>query len=413
MKSDLDALMEARGLDGLIAWVEEVYSPPVDYLTNGARITQGLVIRKRGAQPLLVANPMEVEEAAKSGLEVVTLTELGFYDLLETLKDREQATVQAWGRALERAGLSSGTLALYGTADVQKAVALVRAIESALPQYRFFAETGINSRDLFAEAYSTKGDDELRRLRSVAARTDEVLQATWDYIASHRLDGERVVDSAGQPLTIGDVKRFVRRALLDRDLEDTDMIFAQGRDAGFPHSRGEEDAELVSGLPIVFDLFPREFGGGFFHDVTRTWAPGYARPEVQQIYDQVMDAYDVAVESYRPGMPTKGMQIAVMDYFEGNGHPTSRSAPGTNEGYTHSLGHGIGLNIHERPGIGHLSPDTFEPGNVITIEPGLYYPQREIGVRVEDSLYIDASGQLLPLTTFKKDLVIPLKQMGE
>lgn len=74
-----------------------------------------------------------------------------------------------------------------------------------------------------------------------------------------------------------------------------------------------------------------------------------------------------------------------------------------------SLGHGIGLNIHERPGIGHLSSDTFRPGNVITIEPGLYYPERELGVRIEDSLYIDAAGQLLPLTRFKKDLVIPLK----
>lgn len=413
MKSDLDALMEARGLDGLIAWIEEVYSPPVDYLTNGARITQGFVIRKRGAPPLLVANPMEIEEAAKSGLDVVTLTDLGYYDLLETLKDREQATIQAWGRALERAGLTGGTLALYGTADVQKAVALVRAIETAFPQYHFFAETGLNSRDLFAEAYSTKGEDELRRLRSVAARTDEVLQATWDFIAAHRLDGERVVDSAGQPLTIGEVKRFVRRALLDRDLEDTDMIFAQGRDAGFPHSRGEENAGIVSGLPIVFDLFPREFGGGFFHDVTRTWSPGYARPDVQATYDQVMDAFDIAVESYRPGMPAKDMQIAVLDYFEGKGHPTSRSAPGTAEGYTHSLGHGIGLNIHERPGIGQLSPDHFQPGNVITIEPGLYYPEREIGVRVEDSMWIDASGQLLPLTRFRKDLVIPLKKAGE
>jgi Xaa-Pro aminopeptidase len=410
MKADLDALMEARGLDGLIAWVDEVYSPPVDYLTNGAHITQGLVIVKRGAAPLLVANPMEVEEAAKSGLEVVTLTDLGFYDLLETLKDREQATVQAWGRAFERAGLPEGALGLYGTADVHKAIALVRAIESALPQYRFFAETGLKGRDLFAEAYSTKGDDELRRLRSVAERTDEVLQATWDYLASHQLDGDRVVNAQGRPLTIGDVKRFVRRALLDRGLEDTDMIFAQGRDAGFPHSRGEETADLVAGLPIVFDLFPREFGGGFFHDVTRTWALGYARPEVEATYAEVMDAFDVAVEAYRPGMATKDMQIAVLDFFEGKGHATSRSTPGTNEGYTHSLGHGIGLNIHERPGIGHLSPDTFQPGNVITIEPGLYYPARELGVRIEDSMWIDASGQLLPLTRFKKDLVIPLER---
>lgn len=409
MKSDLDGLMAARGLDGLIALVDEAYSPPVDYLTNGAHITQGLVVKKRGAAPLLVANPMEVEEAAKGGLQVVTTSELGYFDLLETLKDREQATVQLWGRALDRAGLTGGTLALYGTADIHYALALVRAIEKALPQFRFFAETGLNQRALFAEAYATKGDDELLRLRSVAARTDDVLQATWDFLAEHRLDGERVVDENGQPLTIGEVKRFVRRALLDRGLEDTDMIFAQGRDAGFPHSRGEENGELVAGLPIVFDLFPREVGGGFFHDVTRTWALGYARPEVEATYAVVMDAYDIAVESYRAGMPAKDMQLAVMDFFEGKGHATQRSQPGAQMGYVHSLGHGIGLNIHERPSISHLSSDVFEPGNVITIEPGLYYPDRELGVRIEDSLVVDASGQLLPLTRFKKDLVIPLR----
>ncbi|HYO87769.1 MAG TPA: M24 family metallopeptidase [Candidatus Limnocylindrales bacterium] len=409
MKSDLNRLMEARGLDGVIAMVNEAYSPPVDYLTNGARITNGMVIQKRGAAPLLFANPMEVEEAARSGLEVITFGDLGYYDLLETLDDREQATVQLWGRALARAGMTEGTIGLYGTADVHTTLALVQGIERAFPQIHFYSEMGISRQTLFGEAMATKDGDELLRLRSVAARTDDVLQATWDYLASHVLDGERVVDAQGRPLTIGGVKRFVRRALLDRDLEDTDMIFAQGRDAGFPHSRGEEDAELVAGLPIVFDLFPREVGGGYFHDTTRTWTPGYARPEVEDIYAQVMDAFDVAIEAYRPGMATKDMQLAVMDYFEGKGHATQRSQPGTNAGYTHSLGHGIGLNIHERPGIGHLSSDTFRPGNVITIEPGLYYPERELGVRIEDSLYIDAAGQLLPLTRFKKDLVIPLK----
>lgn len=411
MKSDLDQLMDARGLDGIIALIAEVYSPPVDYLTNGARITNGMVIQKRGAAPLLVANPMEVEEAVRSGLEVITFSDLGYYELLETLDDREQATIQMWGRALARAGLEQGTIGLFGTADVHYVLALVRSIERAFPQIRFFSEMGITRLALFTEAAATKDDAELLRLRSVAARTSEVLQATWDFLASHKLNGERVVDAEGRALTIGDVKRFVRRALLDRDLEDTDMIFAQGRDAGFPHSRGEEDAGLIAGAPIVFDLFPREFGGGYFHDTTRTWALGYARPEVEEIYAQVMDAFDVAVEAYRPGMPTREMQLAVMDYFEGKGHPTQRSRPGTDVGYTHSLGHGIGLNIHERPAISHLSTDRFQPGNVITIEPGLYYPERELGVRIEDSFVVDANGQLLPLTHFKKDLVIPLRPL--
>lgn len=409
MRSDLDALMEARGLDGLIALVQEVYSAPVDYLTRGAHITQGLVIKKRGAAPILFANPMEVDEAAQSGLEVVSWSELGYYDVLQALPDRELAPVHLWHLALERAGLTEGTLGLYGTADVHYVLAVVRAFEQQFPQIRFFSEIGASRLSLFAEANLTKDDSELMRLRSVAARTDAVLGEAWDFIAAQRLEGDRLVYADGRPVTIGDVKRLVRRALMDRDLEDTDMIFAQGRDAGFPHSRGDEDAGLVAGLPIVFDLFPREAGGGYFHDVTRTWAIGYARPEVQETYAQVMDAFDVAVEAYHPGMETKQMQLAVMDYFEAHGHPTHRSQPGTDTGYVHSLGHGLGLNIHERPGIGHLSTDVFQRGSVVSVEPGLYYPDRELGVRIEDTMWIDPSGQLLPLTQFKKDLVIEVK----
>ena len=76
----------------------------------------------------------------------------------------------------------------------------------------------------------------------------------------------------------------------------------------------------------------------------------------------------------------------------------------------HSLGHGAGLNIHERPSISHLSKeDIFQKGNFITIEPGLYYPDRGFGVRIEDSFIIDDSGALISVTPFHKELVLPLK----
>jgi Xaa-Pro aminopeptidase len=108
-------------------------------------------------------------------------------------------------------------------------------------------------------------------------------------------------------------------------------------------------------------------------------------------------------------MPTKVMQEVVQDYFESKGHPTSRSHPGTNVGFVHGLGHGVGLKIHERPGISHLSDDTLIAGNIITIEPGIYYPERGFGVRLEDMCYVSEDGQLVTLTDFHKELVLPLK----
>jgi len=199
------------------------------------------------------------------------------------------------------------------------------------------------------------------------------------------------------------------RELAARGLEDTGTIFAQGRDGGFPHSRGEYTQALRAGQAIVFDIFPRERGGGYHHDMTRTWSIGYASPEVEKAYHEVMESFDVAVEAFRNGDKASNLQFAVLDYLEGKGHKTQRSHPGTMDGYVHSLGHGLGLQIHERPSISHMrGEDILQKGNFITIEPGVYYPDAGYGVRVEDTFYITEQGELISLTPFKKDLVIPM-----
>lgn len=407
MKSDLDRLMAERDLQALVVVGDEVYSAPRDYLTNGVQVTGGLVIKKRGAAPIMIANPMEVEEAAASGLEVLTNHDFGWAELLEAAEgDYGKALTGLWQRALQRQAVPLGKVGIYGTSDVNFYLDLVNDLNQ-LPDYEFVGERGLT---LFDEAMITKDADELARLKTVAAGTSATLQATWDFIAGHRAEGDTVVKPDGSPLTIGDVKRFVRRTLMDHELEDTGMIFAQGRDAGFPHSRGQSDMPLKLGQSIVFDLFPRQIGGGYHHDVTRTWCIGYAPDEVQQTYDTVMRSFEIAMNAYEePGQPAHLLQDAVLDYFESLGHPTGRSDPATMVGYVHSLGHGVGLIIHERPSISHLRRnDILQAGNVVSIEPGLYYPEKGYGVRIEDLVYIDDDGKMVTLTDFRKDLVLPL-----
>jgi Xaa-Pro aminopeptidase len=410
MKSDLDRLMADRQLAAVIVAVDHNYSPALDYLAGNIHITNGLAIRPQGQPPVLFVNPMEIEEAAASGLTVHSFYDLGWAQMLEAANgDRTKAEVVFWGRCLEHVGVTGGKVGVYGVSELNLIIELVRLLDAAYPQYQFVGEMGGT---LFDQAAITKDDDEIARVQSVAERTGAVLRATWDHIAGHRLAGDVVVNGDGSPLTIGAVKRFIRRELLDRQLEDTGMIFAQGRDAGFPHSRGQEDMPLKAGQSIVFDLFPRELGGGYHHDVTRTWCIDHAPDEVQAAYDTVMGAFETALNTYAGvGQPTYRMQESVLDYFEGQGHPTIRSHSGTTEGFVHSLGHGIGLKVHESPRITHLSQDdVFEVGNVITIEPGLYYPERGFGVRVEDALYVDGNGSLVTLTDFRKDLILPLRQ---
>lgn len=409
MKADLDRLMSARDLQAIIVTGDAEHNPPRDYLTNGAHITGGLVVKKRGSAPVLIVNAMETEEAAKSGLQVLSYYDLNYAEILNKVEgDVSKATIIFWGAVLEQLEVPAGRIGLYGVGSLNNYLEMADRLKSAYTTYEFVGEMGMT---LFDEAYVTKGPEEIARIKQVATGTSAVLRETWDFIAGHRAEGETVVKEDGSPLTIGDVKRFVRRALLDHELEDTNMIFAQGRDGAFPHSRGEAAMALQLGQPIVFDLFPRELGGGYFHDCTRTWSIGYATEETQAVYNTVMQAFQVAIDTYaEPGQPAHTLQDAVLDYFEGEGHSTPRSKPGTTEGYVHSLGHGVGLNIHERPSLHHLNKkDLFQQGNMITIEPGLYYPDKGIGVRIEDSFLIDESGALISITDFPKDLVLPLR----
>ena len=405
MKSDIDALMKARNLDAIFIAGGEGENPLRYYMTNGAHISGGYVIQKYGAKPLLIINPMEIEEAKKAGYPLRTYKELGVYSPAYL---SAQEHVKFWATCLREAGVESGRIGIYGHGAIEVYVELVQLANAHLEQYQFVGETGLS---LFEEAFVTKDETEIARILSVAERTNEAMEAAWDFIASHAADAsETVIKGDGIPLTIGDVKSHVRVELLKRGLQDRGMIFAQGRDAGFPHSHGEDAMPLKLGQSIVFDLFPQELGGGYHHDMTRTWCIGYAPPEVQQTYDEVMQALDIAIETFGVGKPMYTMQEAVQDFFESKGHPTSRSNPQTMEGYVHGLGHGIGLMIHERPGISHiLRDDVWQVGNVVTIEPGLYYPDKNYGVRVEDLFIVSDKGELISHTPFKKDLVLLLK----
>lgn len=405
MRQDLDQLMAKRNLDAFVIVSDENYNPLVDYMTNGARVFGGYVLKKRNEPAVLFVNPMEIEEAAHSGLRVVSYGDINYTELLSNRLPESDLYVEMWKRLLGLAGINGGRVGIYGTADLNIYLELFRLFDQQLIGFELVGESGMT---LFDEAMLTKDEVELERIRTVAHKTNEVLQLTWDWISTHREEDGQVINSEGIPLTIGAVKQFVLRALLDRNLEDTGMIFAQGRDGAFPHSRGNDAEALRTGEAIVFDLFPREQGGGYHHDVTRTWSIGYATPAVQALYETVMEAFDRSLEMTQAGQSAQVPQLTVLDYFESLGHPTRRSHGDTHQGYVHSLGHGVGLKIHERPSLSHFREDVLQVGNVLTLEPGLYYPDQNMGCRIEDMVMIDVSGAVVTLTTFHKQLVLPL-----
>jgi Xaa-Pro aminopeptidase len=176
---------------------------------------------------------------------------------------------------------------------------------------------------------------------------------------------------------------------------------------------GSADAVLRIGEPIVFDIFPKEAGGGYWADFTRTWCLGHATDEAQALYDDVRFVFDTLMSEIRADERCAVFQARTCELFKQRGHPTVMDDPATKVGYVHSLAHGLGLDVHERPGF-YGDPKTAKEflrrGHVITVEPGLYYPERGMGMRLEDAVYISPdTGKPELLAEYPLDLVIPLK----
>ena len=262
------------------------------------------------------------------------------------------------------------------------------------------------------EAMATKDDGEVQRVREMGAITTAVVGQVAEFLTHHPASNGVLVKKDGQPLTIGDVKSKINLWLAEKGVENPHgTIFAMGRDAGVPHSTGTPQDPMALGKTIIYDIFPCEAGGGYHYDFTRTWCLGYAPDEVVALYEDVLSVYQTIMAELAANKPFKHYQERTCELFADLGHPTIKDDPTILEGYVHSLGHGVGLQVHEAPwsGTGATEKDILAPGIVATVEPGLYYPSRGMGCRLEDTFTVRPDGEIEILAEFPLDLVLPVK----
>jgi Xaa-Pro aminopeptidase len=410
MKTDLDSLMLEKGLDALLVTGPGQHNPAMVYMTGGCQLTNADLIKKRGEPAVLFHFPMERDEAAKSGLMTKNLGEYDINALLSQVNgDYRKALVRRYQLMLADLGISTGKLALYGRSEIGSNYEIFSALQNELPGLTLVGEINDSSMML---ARMTKDDDEIQRIRKMGEITTQVVGLTSDYISSFTAKGGVLQMPNGEPLTVGNVKGHINLWLAELGAENPEgTIFAIGHDAGVPHSSGNPADPLRLGQTIVFDIFPCEAGGGYFYDFTRTWCLGYAPDDVIALYDTVLSAYNRITAQLEPGKPFNHYQDMICDLFSSQGHPTIKDDSKIQAGYVHSLGHGIGLNVHERPwsGISSDEKDRLLPGTVFTLEPGLYYPDKGMGVRLENSLWVRPDGKIEVLVDFPMDLVLPVK----
>jgi len=405
MKRDIDRLMKERELDAILVAGKVHGNPAMYYMANGAGLMGGRVLQKRDEEPVLICSPIEREEAAASGLAIVNMSKYDFMSILREKGDRLAAVVELYRRIFADLEVS-GRVGFYGLADQGRAWALLNALDAQLEGIEVCGDFDVT---LIDAARATKDAAEARRVREMGRRTCDVIGQTVEFLKSHQVKDKALVQADGSPLTIGRVHEQINRFIAEGRMEDPEgFIFAIGRDAGVPHNKGNPESVVELGKTIIFDIFPCEAGGGYFADVTRTFCLGYAPPEVEKAYQEVYECHAMMMEAYKVGTEARHYQQMTCDFFEARGHPTIAADSKTESGYVHSLGHGLGLAIHEEPRFSDTpsNTDVLRPGHIFTCEPGLYYPERGFGIRLEDDLWIDPDGEIHNLTDFPKELVI-------
>jgi len=410
MRTDLDLMMQEDELDAILVTGAGQHNPSMVYMMGGGHLTNADLIKKRGEEAVLFYESMERDEAAKSGLKTKNIADYKFNDLLDQAGgDFLKAHVKRYQLMFNDLGLTSGRVAVYGRTDLGFSYALLSGIQQAMPGISLVGEI---TNSVLSRARMTKDEIEVGHIREMGKVTTQVVGLVADYITSHTAKDDVLVKSNGEPLTIGEVKNRINLWLSERDAENPEgTIFSIGHDAGVPHSSGNPAEALKLGQTIIFDIYPCEAGGGYFYDFTRTWCLGYAPDDVYTLYETVLSAYNNATSQLEVNRLYKDYQQMTCELFAAKGHPTIAENPQTQIGYVHTLGHGIGLNVHERPSSWVKGDDSnrLVPGAVFTIEPGLYYPDKGMGVRLEDSYQVRPNGQIELLADYPLDLVLPVK----
>ncbi len=253
---------------------------------------------------------------------------------------------------------------------------------------------------LFDDRRRVKSGAELAGIRRAQRAAEAGMTACAELLRRATGNGSLAVD--GEQLTVELVKQHIETAFLHHGATADELIVARGPQAAIGHDMGS--GPIGRGESIVVDLWPRDRESACFADMTRTFVVGEAPDEIREFQRLTKEALDLATAMIRPGVSGRAVYDAVCDHFEAAGFPTERTKmPGSvlQDGFFHGLGHGVGLEVHERPNMGRVADDLVA-GDVVTIEPGLYRKGYG-GVRLEDLILVSEDGYE-NLTDFRYDL---------
>jgi Xaa-Pro aminopeptidase len=360
------------------------HDPDMLYATRFFAPDAFIFLEEKGKRTLVLSD-LEIDRARKQA----EADEFVSYSALEREVQGKRAKAPAYEKVLSHFLRKRGVR----SALVPASFPLGFAQELATSKIRLRTTNG-----LFWPEREAKTDAELKLMRRALAITESGLTRAMEVLSASKPGTGKKLSWSGKTLTSEILRAEIDSAILRAGGLPANTIVAGGDQACDPHERGF--GPLKADSLIILDIFPRDAKSGYFGDMTRTVVRGRASEEQRRLWETVREGQLLALKKMKPGVDGLKLHNEVKQFFSDRGYPTE-VREGRQVGFFHGTGHGLGLEIHEFP---RFQKTVFKPGQVLTVEPGLYYPGVG-GARIEDVVVVTKSGTRM-LSRFEKRLEI-------
>ncbi len=363
------------------------------YHLSGFLAPDPVIFLEAAGKKYLAVSSMEYGRAKREARaeEVLSFDELNVMNLARELKSGGRALAAAAANLLEKLGATGSPVAVPPTLGVVYADELRARGLTVTPEAK-----------LFAGLRRVKTEEEISYIEKTQRAVEEACAHAVRILRESGVSVDGTLLHEGEPLTSERLRFEIDTELLRRGCAASGTITAGGAQTADPHERGH--GPLKAGDSIILDIFPADKTTRYYADMTRTFVKGEPGDELQKMYDVVLESQEAALAMIGPGINGRDIHKKVSDILHEAGYKTlvHDQTPGEplQEGFIHGTGHGVGLEIHESPRVS-IADEKLVPGDVVTIEPGLYY--RGIGgVRIEDLVVVTENG-CRNLTNFPKE----------
>jgi Xaa-Pro aminopeptidase len=387
LRGDIDDILAEKGAEALLLYSESFTNANMYYLTRFLAPDPFIFFKKVDADPAIVINQMEYPRAQKESI-VKDVRPYADYNFMEVMKLAEEPRL--------------GNIKFVATVAKKELGTKTRICVP--PNFTAIAADVLREEDLIIKpmfgviekARETKDADEIDEIRTIQAVTEEAMAEAIDLIANAQVDTNKTLlakkEGKKETLKVGQVKSFFGHKFLDNGcVTDEEIIVACGPKGADPHYFGDPREELKANQSIILDVYPRSIQRRYWTDMTRTIVKGRAPEKVKKMFEAVLEAKNASMDALKAGVLGSDVYNLCCDVLEKVGYETTRGGKQIKRGFTHSIGHGVGLDLHEDPGLNEVYNFPLKEHSIVTVEPGLY--DSEVGgVRIEDIVEVKKGG---------------------